>query len=174
MTSNLTTSGDISARDVSAPQELHADGAAFLNNTLTVGGAFTLNNILNVRNVVSITAGRGTYGTGGQLNIVGSGDLVYNTSALNFGGNGWSSHCFELSWLGYAHFMRGTSTAAWYQTMTIESTGRWKFTTGLNVVGTCVANVYSTSDSRIKDDVQNIPEQDAINLVKTVSAKTYL
>ncbi len=98
--------------------------------------------------------------------------MVCNPSALNFGGNGWSSHCFELSWLGYAHFMRGSSTASWYQTMLIESTGRWKLTTGLNVVGTCVANVYSTSDSRIKDDVQDVPEQDAINILKTVSAKT--
>ena len=107
MTSNLTTSGDIQGKDVSATRELHADGAAFLNNTLTVGGVCTLNNILNVRNAVNITARRGTYGTGGQLNIVGSGDLVYNPSALNFGGSGWSSHCFELSWLGYAYFMRG-------------------------------------------------------------------
>ncbi len=42
--------------------------------------------------------------------------------------------------------------------------GRWKFFNGLNVVGTCVATVYSTSDARIKDDVQDIPQQDAINL----------
>ena len=53
------------------------------------------------------------------------------------------------------------------------ATGRWIFFNGLNVVGTCVATVYSTSDARIKDDVQNIPEQDAINLLKNVSPKTY-
>ncbi len=98
---------------------------------------------------------------------------MYNPSALNFGGYGWSSHCFELSWLGYAHFMRGSSTAAWTQTMTIESTGRWKYLLGLNVVGTCVATVYSTSDSRIKYDVENIPQDECINLLITVSAKTY-
>ena len=66
MTSNLTTSGDISARDVSATGELHADSAAFLNNTLTVGGICTFNNTLNVRNAVNISAGRGTDNTGGQ------------------------------------------------------------------------------------------------------------
>ena len=69
--------------------------------------------------------------------------------------------------------MRGSATASWAQTMTIENTGRWKFFNRLNVVGTCVATVYSTSDSRIKDDVQDIPEQDAINLLETASAKTY-
>ena len=41
MTGNLTTSGDIEGRDVSATRELHADGASFLNNTLTVGGVCT-------------------------------------------------------------------------------------------------------------------------------------
>ena len=69
--------------------------------------------------------------------------------------------------------MRASTSANWYQTMLIESSGRWRFTTGLNVLGTCVATVYSTSDARIKDDVQNIPEQDAINLLKNVSSKTY-
>ena len=69
--------------------------------------------------------------------------------------------------------MRGSSTAAWTQTMTIESTGRWKYLLGLNVVGTCVATVYSTSDSRIKHDVDNVPQDECINLLKTVSAKTH-
>ena len=45
---------------------------------------------------------------------------------------------------------------------------------GLLVTGTCVATVYSTSDARIKDDVQNISEQDAINLLKNVSPNTYI
>ncbi len=58
--------------------------------------------------------------------------------------------------------------------MTIESTGRWKFTTGLNVVGTCVATVYSTSDARIKDDVKDIPEEDSINLLKKFRLKRIL
>ena len=62
--------------------------------------------------------------------------------------------------------MRPNSTTAWTQKMLIESSGRWKFLLGLNVVGTCVATVYSTSDARIEDNVQDIPEQDALNLLK--------
>ena len=99
---------------------------------------------------------------------------MYNPCALAFGGNGWASHIFELSWLGYSHFMRASTSANWYQTMIIESTGRWRFTTGLHVLGTCVATVYSTSDARIKDDVQNIPEQDALNLLKMYQQKHIL
>ena len=34
----VTASGDISARDVTVTQELHVDGAAVLNGTLTVAG----------------------------------------------------------------------------------------------------------------------------------------
>ena len=45
---------------------------------------------------------------------------------------------------------------------------------GLLVTGTCVATVYSTSDARIKDDVQNIPEQDALNLLKMYQQKHIL
>ena len=141
-------------------------------------GNLTVNSTTNLKGVVNITAGRGTYGTGGELNIVGTGDLVYNTSALNFGGSGWVSHCFELSWQGFSHFMGASSTAAWYQTMMIEytgaATGRWKFFNGLNVVGTAIATAFSsTSDSRLKTNIEEVPIEDSINLLRNVSAKTY-
>ena len=102
MTGNLTTSGDIEARDLVATTELHVDGAAFLNGSLQVGGAITLNNSVTAKNAVTISGGRGNYNTGGALKIVGTGDLVYNPSSLSFGGYGFESHIFELSWLGYA------------------------------------------------------------------------
>ena len=58
--------------------------------------------------------------------------------------------------------------------MLIESGGRWKFYLGLNVTGTVYGTAFSsTSDSRLKTNIEEIPEQDAINLLKTVSAKTY-
>ena len=131
MTSNLTTTGDIQGRIVSATSQLNAGGACILNSTLTVMGVVNLNSTTNLNGAVNITAGRGRDNTGGVLNIVGTGDLVYNTSALNFGGSGWASHCFELSWQGFAHFMRSSTSASWYQTMMIEYTGaangRWIF-----------------------------------------------
>ena len=76
---------------------------------------------------------------------------------------------FELSWLGMAHFMRLTSgSATWAQTMLIEpTTGRWKFYLGLNVIGTVYGTAFSsTSDSRLKTNIEEVPEQDAINLFK--------
>ena len=71
------------------------------------------------------------------MRVTGAGDLVYNPRALYFGGNGVDLHSFELSWLGYAHFMRPNANAgtAWTQTMVIESTGRWRYLRGLAVDG---------------------------------------
>ena len=176
MTGDLTTSGDIQSRDLIATRELHADGFAFLNSTLTVGGVLTANNTVNIQNAIKIPGGRGTNNTGAYLKVIGTGDLVYNTSALSFGGSSTESHVFELSWLGMAHFMRLTAgSTTWSQTMLIEpSTGRWKFYLGLNVIGTVYGTAFSsTSDSRLKTNIEEIPEQDAINLLKNVSAKTY-
>ena len=48
------------------------------------------------------------------------------------------------------------------------------FFVGLNVVGTCVATAFSsTSDSRLKTNIEEVPIEDSINLLKNVSAKTY-
>ena len=45
---SLSCSGDVQARDVVATRELHADGAAVLNSTLTVAGATTITGTLTV------------------------------------------------------------------------------------------------------------------------------
>ena len=166
MTGDLTTGGGIQSRDLIATRELHADGAAILNSTLTVGGVLTANNTVNIKNAVTISGGRGTNNTGAHLKIIGTGDFVCNPSALSFGGSSTESHVFELSWLGMAHFMRLTAgSTTWSQTMLIEpSTGRWKFYLGLNVIGTVYGTAFSsTSDSRLKTNIEEIPEQDAIN-----------
>ena len=90
---------------------------------------------------VTITGGaQGRNGTGASLRVTGAGDLVYNHSALYFGGNGVDLHSFELSWLGYAHFMRPNANAgtAWTQTMVIESSGRWRWLRGAVIDGQLV------------------------------------
>ena len=149
MTSNITTTGNIQSVNLTATDQLSSTGTlgvsgacslnstlavsgnCNLNNTVNVAGVATLNGAVNINNACTITKGRGRDGTGGTLNIIGAGDLVYNPSALQFGGSGWASHVFELSWQGYAHFMKSSSTAAWFQTMMIEYTGaafgRWIF-----------------------------------------------
>ena len=96
--------------------------------------------------------------------------------ALSFGINGTENHIWEYSWLGLAHFMKlnGTPTV-WTQTTTIDIyTGRWRFYRGMLVDGTSIATAFSsTSDSRLKSNIEEVPEEDAINLLKNVSAKTY-
>ena len=114
----------------------------------------------------TITGGRGTHNGGAWLKLIGSGEIVQNPSAISFGCANVETHIMELSWMGFAHFMRANASSAWYNTMTIESTGRWRFTTGLSVIGTCFATTFSTSDSRLKTNLEEIPEEDALNLLK--------
>ena len=70
MTGNLTTSADISGRDVIATRELNVDGNAILNSTLTVygisnvNGTTNLNSVVNIKNAVTISGGRGTNNSG--------------------------------------------------------------------------------------------------------------
>ena len=48
------------------------------------------------------------------------------------------------------------------------------FFKGLNVIGIAYAGSFSsTSDSRLKTNLEEIPEEDAINLLKNVTPKTY-
>ena len=53
-----------------------------------------------------ISGGQGNNGTGASLRVTGTGDAVYNTSALLFGTSSVDLHQFELSWLEFAHFYR--------------------------------------------------------------------
>ena len=89
------------------------------------GGASIAGRLTSSGGVTITGGGQGRNGTGASLRITGTGDLVYITSALYFGGNGVDLHSFELSWLGYAHFMRPNANAgtAWTQTMGISSAG---------------------------------------------------
>ena len=86
---SVTASGEVSARDVIASRdltasgELHCDGSTQLNGTLTVTGASTVQGC-------RIAGGQGRNGTGASLRVTGAGDLVYNTSALYFGGMEWT------------------------------------------------------------------------------------
>ena len=72
------------------------------------------------------------------MRVTGAGDLFYNPSAVYFGGSNIDLHAFELSWLGYTHFMRPNASTAWTQTMVIESSGRWKYLRGAVIDGQLV------------------------------------
>ena len=36
------------------------------------------------------------------------------------------------------------------------------------------SGIYAPSDARLKDDVQTMPDQDCLNLLRAVEAKTYI
>ena len=107
---------------------------------------------------VTITGGQGRNGTGASLRITGTGDLVYNPSALYFGGNGVDLHLFELSWLGYAHIMRPNANAgtAWTQTMVIESSGRWKWLRGAVIDGQLVVGSIALAGADLAATLANL------------------
>ena len=182
---SVTAGGDIQARDLLATRELHVDGAAILNGTLTVGGvnlqtaiapkqnALTASTALNVASVttsgicnlngIRVSGGQGQHGTGASLRVTGTGDLVYNTSSLYFGGNSVDTHVFELSWLGFNHFYRPNATTAWTQSMGISSSGYWTYYRGHG----------DASDRSLKGNPQDASTADCLNMLRQVSAKTY-
>ena len=193
MTSDLTTTGNIQSVNLSCSNQLSTtgtlgvSGACALNSTLTVSGICNLNNtvnvagtsnlngVVNINNACTINKGRGTNNNGGLLKIMTT-DNYYSPCALSFGLNGTENHILEYSWLGLSHFMKlsGTPTV-WTQTTQIDpTTGRWRFYKGLLVDGTCTATAFSsTSDSRLKTNIEEVPSEDAIKLLKNVSPKTY-
>ena len=193
MTSNIVTTGNVQAVNLTATGQLSStgtlgvSGACSLNNTLTVSnitnlnnnvniaGTATLNGAVNINNACNISKGRGTYGNGGSLRLT----TLNNNSdpcALAFVLNGVETHIFEFSWLGLAHFMKlSNTTTVWTQTMSIDRhTGQWKFFKGMLIEGVCTASSFVTSsDSRLKTNIEDVPIEDSINLLKNVSAKTY-
>ena len=98
------------------------------------------------------------------MRVTGTGDLVNNTSALYFGGNSVDTHLFELSWLGFNYFYRANATSAWTQSMGINSSGYWTFYRGHG----------DASDRSLKGDAQDASTGDCLNMLRQVSAKTYL
>ena len=138
--SSVTASGDISA---------------IASRNLTVAGASTVKGC-------RVSGGQGQHGTGASLRVTGTGDLVYNTAGLYFGGNSVDTHLFELSWLGYAHFYRANASTAWTQSMGIGSTGYWTFYRGHG----------DASDRSLKGDAQDASTGDCLDMLRQLSAKT--
>ena len=159
---SVAASGDISARDVIASRDLIANGELHCDGQTQLNGAFSVASASIVQGC-RVAGGQGRDGTGASLRVTGAGDLVYNTSALYFGGNGVDLHSFELSWLGYAHFLRGNATTPWTQTMAIGSNGYWTFYPGHG----------DASDRSLKGYAQDANTGDCLDMLRQVSAKTY-
>ena len=105
---------------------------------LAAGGASVAGRLTSTGGI-SITCGGGNFNAGAYLRLLSSGDLVNYTATLGFGNLGVELHLFELSWIGYNHFMRPNASTAWTNTMSIESTGRWRFKKSAYVDGQLAA-----------------------------------
>ena len=132
-------------RGVSVPS-LDVSGSLLCSGTSLLAGRLTS------AGGIAITGGGGNFNAGAYLRLLSSGDLVHNTATLGFGNNGVETHLFELSWLGYNHFMRPNASTAWTNTMSIESTRRWRFRKGAYVDGVIAATDISlTGDISVRD-----------------------
>ena len=105
---------------------------------------------------ISTTGGGGNYLAGAYLRLLSNGDLVNNTATLGFGNLGVELHMFELSWLGYNHFMRPNASTAWTNTMSIESTGRWRFRKGAYVDGQLAAGTIALNGVDLATTLANL------------------
>ena len=105
---------------------------------------------------IAITGGGGNFNAGAYLRLLSSGDLVHNTATLGFGKSGVELHLFELSWLGYQHFMRPNASTAWTNTMSIESTGRWRFRKGAYVDGQLAAGSIALNGVDLATTLANL------------------
>ena len=70
---------------------------------------------------------------------------------------------FEYNYLGFCHFWRSSATAAWSETSRVTSNNKWTFWSGITV----------PSDRRLKDDVQDLPSDQCLDVLRQVSAKSY-
>ena len=111
-----------------------------------------------------VSGGGGRNGTGSILRVVSSGDATYNPASLFFGASNVDLHVHELSWLGFAHWHRPNAATAWGQSYGINTN---------NGYVTFMKGYGSSSDRSLKGSIQDASTEDALHLVRTVSAKTY-
>ena len=85
-------------------------------------GTLTTSSVLNVASIttsgasapngIRVSGGQGQSGTGENLRVTGTGDLVNNTSSVFWRGNSVDTQVFELSWLGFNHLHRANAATA--------------------------------------------------------------
>ena len=59
--------------------------------------------------------------------------------------------------------MRSSGSAAWSETARVAS-NKWHFWSG----------IYTPSDARLKDEVQDLPSHECLEVLRQVSAKSYV
>ena len=132
-------------------------------STIDASTALSLSSV-NASNGVTCTGGRGGLPSGGaQLRLVSSGGILAAAPALFFGVGGEDLQVWEYNYLGFSHFWRTSSANAWSESARVTSNNKWNFWSG----------IYTPSDARLKDDVQDLPSDECLDVLRHVSAKTY-
>ena len=68
-----------------------------------------------------------------------------------------------LNWQGFSHFQRSSGSAAWSESSRVVN-NVWHFWSG----------IYTPSDARLKDEVQDLPSEECLDVLRQVSAKSYV
>ncbi len=73
---------------------------------------------------------------------------------------------FEYNYLntGGAHFWRTSAANAWTESVRITSNNKWNF----------MSSIVNPSDARLKDDIQDLPSDQCLDVLRQVSAKSYV
>ena len=91
------------------------------------------------------------------------GSLLHTPPIVYWGVGRVELAAFEHNWRGFSHFTSSSGSAAWSETSRV-SANKWHFWSG----------IYNPSDAWPKEDVQFMPDQDCLDLLREVEAKTYV
>ncbi len=101
---------------------------------------------------------------GAQLRLFSTNSILPAAPALFWGVNGVEHQLFEYNYLGFSHFWRTSAVNAWSESARVQTNNRWNFWSG----------IYAPSDIRLKDDVQDLPSDECLDVLRQVSAKHYM
>ena len=113
-----------------------------------------------------ITGGRGGVASwGAELRVVSSNSSVIHAPPQIQWGVGGEDRCsFEYNYLGYlSHFWRASAANPWNESSRVTSTNKWTF----------FAGIVTPSDARLKQDIEDLPAQECLDVLRQVSAKSY-
>ena len=128
-------------------------------------GVVTISLQMNCVHSLTVKGGRGGSLTGGAMvRIVSDGGSLLNTPPISYWGiGGVELSAFEHNWQGVSHFVRASGSAAWSETARVAS-NKWHFWSG----------IYTPSDARLKEDVKDLPSDECLEVLRQVSAKSYV
>ena len=113
----VTACGDISAYDLIASNELHVDGAAILNSTLTVGGVDVLSALAAKQDALSSTAALSV----GTVRATGTLAVPSTVKGVEMGINGIQSLCRIVGEYAYLR-LEGIGESQSFQGFTLQRT----------------------------------------------------